>query len=262
VGLVIVTHGLLGNSDRQYVKATVKHFNNMGWDALAWNHRGLSGVPNRLEKMTIHGSTDELSEVINHIVKQGKYENITLVGWSKGGNISLKYAGELGDKIPKEIKSIVAISVPTDVYGSVQVMGKTSFYAKRFMTKFYVYLKTKHHLIDPITFAEFANYTTLEDFSEYYVAPLNGFKNAMEYYQKCSSLPYLENITLPTLIINSLDDPILSLTCSPFKLAEKSKLIHLETPNYGGHCSFYESNGDGIYWGDKRAFEFVNSFTN
>ncbi len=260
LGLVIITHGLLGNSDRQYVKGTVKHFNNMGWDALAWNHRGLSGEPNRLEKITIHGSTDELAEVINYAINQKKYDKITLIGWSKGGNISLKYAGEIGEKIPRAIKSIVAISVPTDVYGSVQVMGKTSFYAKRFKTKFYNYLKTKKHLIDPEKFAEFANYETLEDYSEYYVAPLNNFRNAKEYYQKCSALPYLKNIIIPTLILNSIDDPILSMTSSPFQLAEKSDLIHLETTKSGGHCSFYTPNSDGIYWAERRAFEFMNSF--
>jgi uncharacterized protein len=258
--LVIITHGLLGNSDRQYVKGTVKYFNQKGWDALAWNHRGMSGEPNRFEKMTIHGSTDELKEIIEHVNKSKKYDAITLVGWSKGGNIALKYTGELGRKLPKQIKSIVAISVPTDVYGSVHVMGKNSFYAKRFKTKFYEYLKNKKHLIDPEKFAEFGKYETLEDFSEYYVAPLNGYKNAKEYYQICSALPYLENITVPTLIINSLDDPILSLTCSPFQLAENSEIIHLETPKSGGHCSFYLPNNDGIYWAEKRAFEFVNSF--
>ncbi len=260
-GLVIITHGLLGNSDRQYVKGTVKHFNNMGWDALAWNHRGLSGEPNRLEKMTIHGSTDELTEIVDHIIKMSKYDKISLVGWSKGGNISLKYAGEKGVNIPAEIKSIVAVSVPTDVYGSVQVMGKTSFYAKRFKTKFFDYLKNKQHLIDPIKFAEFEKYETLEDFSEQYVAELNGFKNAKEYYVKCSALPYLEHIIVPTLILNALNDPILSLTCSPFQLAEKSEIIHLETPKHGGHCAFYSSNIDGIYWADKRAFEFVEGFS-
>lgn len=258
--LVIITHGLLGNSQRQYVKATAKIFNQNGWDALAWNHRGMSGEPNLLEKMTIHGSTDELSEIIDHIIKTGKYSKITLVGWSKGGNISLKYAGEKGEYLPNEISSIVAVSVPTDVYGSVQVMGKESFYAKRFKKKLHDFLKTKQHLIAKEKFKKFNTYKTLEDFSEYYVAPLNSFKNAKEYYEKCSALPYLENIKVPTLILNSLDDPILSLTCSPFQLAKNSDIIHLETPKSGGHCSFFESNKDGIYWADKRVFEFASKY--
>ena len=256
--LVIITHGLLGSSNRQYVKATAKLFNQNGWDALAWNHRGMSGEPNRLEKMTIHGSIDELSEIVDFVLKLGKYKNIALVGWSKGGNISLKYAGEMGENIPKEIKSIAAVSVPTDVYGSVQVMGKTSFYANRFKKKLYNFLATKKHLIDPHKFEKFSKYTTLEDFSENYVARLNGFKNSKEYYVKCSSIDYLKNITVPTLILNALNDPILSLTCSPFQLAKKSDIIHLETPMHGGHCAFYSFNSDGIYWGDRRVFEFVS----
>lgn len=259
--LVIITHGLLGDSQRHYVKGTVKQFNNNGWDALAWNHRGMSGEPNLLEKMTIHGSTSELSEIIDHVIKMGKYDNIVLVGWSKGGNISLKYAGEMGEKIPKEIKAIAAISVPTDVYGSVQVMGENSFYAKRFKKKIYDYLKSKKHLIDPEKFKEFDRYKTLSDFTEWYIAPLHGFKNAKEYYIKCSAIDHLPNIKVPSLILNALNDPILSMTCSPFNFAKISEFIHLETPNHGGHCAFISKSNDGIFWADKRVFEFVNEKT-
>ena len=258
LNLVIITHGFLGNSSRQYVRGTVKVFNENGWDALAWNHRGLSGEPNLLEKMTTHGSTFELSEIINHVLSLKKYKNIVLVGWSKGGNISLKYAGEMADKMPKEIKTVVGVSMPTDLYGSVQAMGAKSFYANRFMEKTYTFLKSRAHLIEPKKFAEFRKYTTLNDFADYYIAPLHGFKSAKDYYLKCSASNYLENITVPTLILNALNDPILSMTCSPFQLAKSSKIIHLETPNHGGHCAFFESNKNGIYWADRRVFEFVN----
>lgn len=257
--LVIITHGFLGNSHRQYVKGTVKVFNENGWDALAWNHRGLSGEPNLLEKMTTHGSTFELSEIVEYVIKLKKYKNIALVGWSKGGNITLKYAGEQGDQLPKEVKSAVGISMPTDLYGSVQIMGKNSFYANRFRDKTYKFLKTRKHLIDPEKFAEFARYTTLDDFADYYIAPLHGFKNAKDYYVKCSAINYLDKISIPTLILNALNDPILSMTSSPFQFAEKSDIIHLETPRYGGHCAFYSANSDGVYWADRRVFEFVSS---
>jgi uncharacterized protein len=256
--LVIITHGFLGNSQRQYVKGTVKAFNEKGWDALAWNHRGLSGEPNLLEKMTTHGSTFELSEIVEHVLKLKKYKNIALVGWSKGGNITLKYAGEIGNKMPTEVRCIVGVSMPTDLYGSVQVMGKTSFYANRFRDKTYKFLQTRKHFIDDDKFKEFSRYKTLDDFADYYIAPLHGYNNAKDYYLKCSASNYLESITVPTLILNALNDPILSMTCSPFQLAKSSEIIHLETPNHGGHCAFYESNKNGIYWADRRVLEFVN----
>jgi uncharacterized protein len=110
--LAIITHGLLGSSDRQYVKGSAKALNNNGYDVLAWNHRGLGGKPNRFEKMTTHGGSDDLAAVINHAIALNKYSSISLVGWSKGGNIAMKYAGELGENIPNQIKAIVAISSP------------------------------------------------------------------------------------------------------------------------------------------------------
>jgi uncharacterized protein len=255
--LVIITHGLLGDSQRHYVKGTVKQFNQNGWDALAWNHRGMSGEPNLLEKMTTHGSTMELSEIIEFVISKYVYSNIVLVGWSKGGNISLKYTGEMGNKIPIQIKAVVGVSVPTDIFGSVQVMGETSFYANRFKKKISAFLETKKHLIEPQKFAEFAKYTKLSDFTEWYIAPLHGFKNGKDYYQKSSAIDYLPNIKVPSLILNALNDPILSMTCSPFQLAKNAEFIYLETPSSGGHCAFISPSYDGIYWADKRVFEFV-----
>lgn len=260
--LVIITHGFLGNSQRQYVKGTVKVFNQNGWDALAWNHRGLSGQVNRLEKMTLHGSIDEISEIIDYVISLKKYDTIALVGWSKGGNITLKYVGQKAENLPKEIKVAVGISMPTDLFGSVQVMGKTSFYANRFRDKTMKFLLGRKHLIDPEKYAELKRYKTLDDFTEWYIAPLHGFKNAKDYYVKCSAIDYLDKIKLPTLILNALNDPLLSMTCSPFQLAKSSEFIHLETPNHGGHCAFYEPNSDGIYWADRRIFEFVNNKIN
>jgi uncharacterized protein len=257
--LVIITHGLLGDSQRHYVKGTVKQFNQNGWDALAWNHRGLSGVPNLQEKMTTHGSTEELSEIVDYVVDIKKYKNIVLVGWSKGGNIALKYAGEKGSYISDKIKAVIAVSVPTDLYGSVQVMGNTSFYANRFKKKIFNYLQSKKHLISNDKYAEIIKYKTLADFADYYIAPLHGFKDAKDYYIKCSAIDLLPNIVVPTLILNALDDPILSLTCSPFQLAKTSSIIHVETPKSGGHCSFYIFNNDGICWADKRIFEFAEN---
>ena len=102
--LVIFTHGFLGNSTRPYVLGGVKAFKLVNYDALVWNHRGLSGENNRFEKITTHGSSGDLEEVINYALSKNQYAEIILVGYSKGGNISLKYAGEKSENIPIQIK--------------------------------------------------------------------------------------------------------------------------------------------------------------
>jgi predicted alpha/beta-fold hydrolase len=90
----------------------VKLFNQNYWDAVCWNHRGLSGENNRLERLTTHGDSQDLVYVVNHCLAMQHYTQITLVGYSKGGNISLKYAGEQGANIAQEIKSVVALFLP------------------------------------------------------------------------------------------------------------------------------------------------------
>lgn len=251
--LVILSPGYLGNSTRQYVLGGVKAFNEAGYDILAWNHRGLGGTCNRLEKITTHGSTDELQEITAHALSKG-YRSLVLVGYSKGGNQILKYAGELGSALPESIKAMVAISTPTDMVGSMAACRGT-FYEWYFMRKLRKFMAERQHLIPQKQYAAFAKYRTLDDFTNAYVSPLLGWK---DYAESTSALPFVGNIQVPTLMINAQNDPILSESCSPREIARKSDFLWLETPLTGGHCGFYEKTTDGLCWADRRSVEFVS----
>ncbi|MFC0184402.1 hypothetical protein SAMN04515674_10281 [Pseudarcicella hirudinis] len=255
--LVILTHGFLGNTSRPYILGSVKAFNKVGWDALAWNHRGLSGESNRLERLTTHGGSDDLEAVINHALSLHKYHEIVLVGFSKGGNISLKYAGEKNACIPKEIKSVVAVSVPADIQGSVNAMGKEGFYTNRFKRKLLKFLKNRPTLVSSELLNDFEKFRTLDDFTEHYVAPLHGMRDAREYYDQCSARHVVNDIKVPSLILNAQNDPVLSDSCALLDVAAQSDYIFSEVPKFGGHCGFYESNNDDLYWVDKRIVSFV-----
>ncbi len=255
--LAIFTHGFLGNSTRPYLLGGVKAFNSVNYDALAWNHRGLGGENNRFEKITTHGSSGDLEEVINHALSKKHYTEIILVGYSKGGNISMKYAGEKGKNIPSEIKKIIAISSPTDLEGSVDVMGKKGFYAERFKTKLLKFLLNRSELIDNQILKDFPKFKHLDDFTDNYIAPLHGFKDGRDYYEQCAAMHVVDKIRVPTFILNAKNDPVLSESCAMLEVAKKSDYIFSEMPNYGGHCGFYQPNSDGIYWGDRRIIAFV-----
>jgi uncharacterized protein len=255
--LAILTHGFLGNTTRPYLLGGVKAFNSDNYDVVAWNHRGVSGENNRLEKLTIHGSSDELEEIITHALTRMQYTEIVLAGYSKGGNITLKYTGEKGENIPKEIKKIIAISSPTDLQGSVDVMGKKGFYTERFRTKLLKYLLNRSELIDNQILKEFSKFKYLDDFTDYYIAPLHGFKDAREYYDHCAAIHVVDKIRVPTFILNAQNDPVLSESCALLDIAAQSDYIFSEIPKHGGHCGFYIPNTDGLYWGDRRMMEFV-----
>ncbi|MEQ1588434.1 MAG: alpha/beta fold hydrolase [Cyclobacteriaceae bacterium] len=104
--LVIVSHGLEGNSDRHYAKGMAAYFFERGWDAIAWNCRGCSGEINRLPRSYHHGATEDLAAVVDHAI-QKSYTHIVLVGFSMGGSMTLKYLGERKDCIANAIKSAV-----------------------------------------------------------------------------------------------------------------------------------------------------------
>ena len=133
--LVIISHGLEGDTSRPYVKGMAAAMNRLGLDALAWNFRGCSGESNRLLRAYHSGATEDLDQVVRHVQQTRSYEHLALVGFSLGGNLTLKYLGEKGTEIDPRIKSAVAISVPCDLQKSAEQLGRlrNRMYQKRFI---------------------------------------------------------------------------------------------------------------------------------
>jgi predicted alpha/beta-fold hydrolase len=258
--LVIISHGLEGNSERHYSKGVAHYFYQRGWDALAWNCRGCSGEMNRLPRFYHHGATEDIAAVIDHALRK-KYTQIALIGFSMGGSMSLKYIGERKDKLPPEIKSTVVFSVPCDLGSSARELDKPNkkFYLNRFLKKLEKKIKMKSQKFpDLISIDGFEKIKTFRDFDNRYTAPLHGFSDADDFYNKASSGPYLSSIKIPSLIVNALNDPFLPDACYPFDVAKTHPFVHLETPERGGHVGFSLA-GKSESWMEVRAFEFVHS---
>ena len=255
--LIIVLHGLEGNAQRPYVTGPAKLFNENGVDAVCVNFRGCSGEPNLKYRSYHSGATEDLHEVILHILKSKSYSEIYINGFSLGGNITLKYLGE-ARSIPKEIKGAIAISVPCYLEGSANELHKLK--NKPYATRF------KKHLVDKlkpkvlqfpenISEEEIDSIKLLRDVDAVYTSKAHGFKDAIDYYTKSSCLQFLPNIKVPTLLINALNDSFLSPECYPVKEAKKNENLHLEMPNYGGHVGFI-LKGE-YYYNELRALAFV-----
>jgi predicted alpha/beta-fold hydrolase len=259
--LVIISHGLEGNSERHYSKGMAKYFSDQGWDSLAWNCRGCSGEINRLPRFYHHGATEDIAAVINHAIEK-KYNSISLVGFSMGGSMTLKYLGEQNENLPPEVRSAATFSVPCDLSSSAKELDKPKkrFYLNRFLKKLGKKIRAKAELYPELISTEgFEKITTFREFDNRYTAPLHGFKDADDFYNRASSGTYIRSINIPTLIVNALNDPFLPEACYPFDIAEHHKLVHLETPAKGGHVGFTMS-GKKENWMEIRAFEFISSF--
>ena len=257
--LAIISHGLEGDSNRAYVTGMVNALNKNGWDALALNFRGCSGEPNRLLKSYHSGFTDDLALTIKHAKETQRYDEIALIGFSIGGNITLVYLGR--DKVDPIVKKASVISVPCDLKGSSEYLAKfqNKIYMKRFLRMFHEKIKAKMAFMpEQINDKAYNTIKNFRQFDDRYTAPIHGFKNALEYWEACSSKQFILNIEIPTLILSAKNDPFLSSSCYPIKESETNKNITLEMPESGGHVGFILFNKKKIYWSEKRTLEFFS----
>lgn len=259
--LLIILHGLEGNTQRPYVLGMAGNFTRAGFDVAAVNFRGCSGEINRLYRSYNAGATEDLREVITCALKKNKYTEIVLTGFSLGGNLMLKYLGE-GNALPSEIKAAVAISTPCDLHQSLKKLEepKNRLYSRRFVKKLKQQLLMREAKFPQnIQKQEILDCKSLFAIDELYTGKAHGFENAIDYYGKSSALNFISSIEIPTLLINARNDEFLSENSSPVDLAEKNPNFFLEMPEYGGHVGFLQHKK--TTYTEDRALEFLSKYT-
>lgn len=256
-GLVILSHGLEGDSTRQYILGMVRLFNQHRFDCLAWNYRSCSGEMNLTQRFYHSGATDDLHTVVQHAREKG-YARIFLVGFSLGGNLTLKYLGEQGGGAA--VERAVVFSVPLHLSSSSQRIetGGSRVYSRRFNRTLKRKIREKAaRMPDRISAANLKNIRTLRDFDDVYTSQLHGFRDAEDYYEQNSSIHFVGRISVPTLIVNAQNDPFLSAECFPFQKMKALEPVWFEAPPEGGHCGFYPADYDGTLWSERRALRFL-----
>jgi predicted alpha/beta-fold hydrolase len=238
---------------------SAKLLNQNGYDVCAINLRGCSGEPNLLYRSYHSGATEDLMAVIQHILESKNYSDLHLMGYSLGGNLILKYLGE-GNTVPNEIKGAVAVSVPCDLKDACDQLlsSKNVLYSARFKKHLLAKLRLKQiQFPKKISDSEINQIVTLKDFDDTYTAPAHGFKDAHDYYARCSCKQFLAEITVPSLILNAKDDSFLGENCYPYKIAETNTDLHLEVPKFGGHVGFWGRKN--ISYAEERAVSFFRT---
>jgi len=257
--LVLLIHGLEGSSNSSYMISLTNELNRHGYDAVSMNLRGCSGEPNRLFCSYHSGKTEDIEEVFDYILKNYHYNVISMVGYSLGGNLTLKY---LGEKDRSHISTAVAISTPCDLQSTAVKMTAVS--NKLYLNVFLKTLKEKalqksEQFPDSFLSKEYLqkikNFKELDDL---YTAPANGFKNAEDYWQKASCKQFIPNIKSKSLLINAIDDPFFTDESYPINEAKDNEYFYLETPKYGGHVGFMTYlNTNKLPWSEQRIISFL-----
>ena len=257
--VAIVAHGLEGSSERAYVRGLVRAIHRRGWTVVAWNLRGCSGEPNRLLRTYHSGVSDDLDAVVHHILGSGARQ-LAVLGFSLGGNVTLKWLGEQGEALDSRVVAGVGISVPVDLAGSAAVMEGLS--RRLYMVRFLRSLRRKvmekaERFPGQVELAGLDAMRTFAEFDGQFTAPIHGFADAEDYWAQASSRPLLKDIRVPTLLVNALDDPFLSASCYPREIASSSPYLTLLTPRWGGHVGFMTTGEE--YWSETVAAQFLEA---
>ncbi|GJM60766.1 YheT family hydrolase [Persicobacter diffluens] len=254
--LVVVLHGLEGDAHRVYIQGMIRACMQAGFDCLTFNYRGCGEEVNRLKRFYHSGATDDVRRVMDHVGKRD-YKSISMVGFSLGGNLILKYLGE-GAVLPN-LSAAVAVSVPLDLLGcTLEIHKRRNFiYHDRFLRslKEKVRRKSAHGFDFDLDLLE--KIDRLWDFDDHFTAPLGGFAGAEDYYISCSSKNFISEIKIPTLILNAANDPFLSETCYAPHVSTENEMIKFMQPEHGGHVGFFQKGG--LYFSEWAAVSFLNS---
>ncbi len=266
VPITLILHGLCGCSSSPYVVALQELLTNNKLPNVAMNFRGCSGEINRLARAYHSGASSDLQEVFDYICKAYPNTLVSVVGYSLGANVILKWLGET--TIDEQLATAVAVSPPFRLADCSKAMlaGPGSIYGKYFFKQLNADLKAKkihfqqtnvdaeRLILDGLP--ELKSSQSLWDFDDLITAPLHGFADAQDYYDRCSSNAYLQTNRTSTLIIHSRNDPIIPETVIPER-RELPANISLEIYTQGGHVGFI--SGLSNNWLERRILTQIAS---
>ena len=256
--LAVLTHGLEGHARRPYMAGMARAYHRAGYHVCAMNFRGCSGEPNRHLRSYHIGETGDLRHTIAHALSQTGAHHLMLTGYSLGGNVILKLLCEDPASVPGATLGAAVFSVPLYVEDCNAVINGARNWAYRwaFIRSLNRKAAEKSEIHPEV--GAFRKARRFEEFDEWYTAPWHGFDGAEDYWRRNSSGPLLPQLRHPALVVNARDDSFLAERCYPVELARKHPFLHLEVPDYGGHCGWVERNPGGDYYADRRATEFAD----
>jgi len=233
--LLILTHGLEGSSTSNYIVRFINHFHTLGYDVLAWNMRGCGALLNNKKHFYHSGFTQDL----DFLVDQFKlfYGEIYLVGFSLGGNLTLKWLGEKGENMSDQVKKAICFSVPCHLASASLHIQKSwlGIYNRRFLMALKRKIKRKRVNFPEWDIKDGLFARSIPAFDDAITAPLHGYLSAQDYYTENSSLYFLPRIRTTSILINAFNDPMLSKECFP---KFNSNHFRFLPSALGGHCGF------------------------
>lgn len=259
---LFILHGLEGSSRAGYVLSLLDEARARGWGAAAFNFRSCSGELNRLPRSYHSGETLDARDALDRL-SQRIQGPLLGVGFSLGANVLLRVLEEQGDEV--RLTAAAAVSTPYDLQGCARTIDRGSRVNAIYRRAFLRTLKSKSlikaerfpNTVDP---ARIRAARTVEQFDDAVTAPVHGFKNATDYYQRSSSGPHLHQIRRPTLLLSSMDDPIIPPASSIPPKADTMPLLTVVRTEAGGHCGFVGGSLlRPVYWAEAEVARYFDA---
>lgn len=258
---IVIWHGIEGSSEAVYMLATARKAFTAGFNVVRMNLRNCGDTEHLTPTLYHGGLTEDLRAVVAELIQHDQLKKIFAVGFSLGGNMVLKLAGEYGDDPPPAILGVCAVSPSVDLNASAGLILKRSnwLYHQDFLRRLKGRISRKQKLFpDRYDTSQIGSIRTLREFDDRYTSRAHGFDGAADYYQRASSIRVVDKIRVPTLIIHGKDDPFIPFAPLRDPKFETNPYILLVAPPQGGHVAFVasETHGEDRFWAENRVIEF------
>jgi uncharacterized protein len=257
---LVALHGLEGSSSAHYMRGLAEKACAAGLNAILLNQRNCGGTEALSETLYNAGLTSDAAHVLEQLAAEG-IDRVAVAGYSLGGNLALKLAGDFGDAAPPQLRAVCAVSPIVEVGACVHALERRSNFA--YQWNFVRQLKRRMRIkaaTHPGRFPieRLRDVRTVRDFDEHFTAPHFGFRGAEDYYHRVSAMRVIDRLRVPTLIVTAEDDPFVPIT--PFRdpTLTSNPNIRLVVTRHGGHCGFVSRSSTGdCYWAEERIMDFV-----
>ena len=258
---VIVLHGLEGSSDSGYMIGLAAKGFARGMNVIRMNQRNCGGMDACSPTLYHSGRSSDVAAVAKSLVTNDRISRFALVGFSMGGNLVLKCAGEWGREAPPELRAVAAVCPAIDLAPSADALHEPAnrLYELYFMWKLRRRIREKARLFpDAFDLNRLRGVSTLRDFDDKITAYYSGFEGASDYYARAAAANVVDRIAVPAFILHAANDPFIRiLPATRRKIAANPNIRFLETED-GGHCSFIaHPDGEDAHWAENRVLEFL-----
>jgi uncharacterized protein len=243
---VLLVHGLEGSSHSQYIRGITARAWAAGCNVIRMNMRNCGGTDQWTPTLYHSGLSGDVLAVLNHFAQNFALEHMAMVGYSMGGNLVLKLAGELAGYAPPWLAAAVAVSPAADLGASADAIHEPAnrIYERHFLRNLTRRFRRKAALYPQIYGAPISKpIRSVREFDDRITAPYSGFSGADDYYYRAAAARVVADIVIPTLIIHALDDPFIRITPETRAVMRANPAIDLIEPAQGGHCAFLARAG-------------------